>query len=909
MRPAVSEMRVGTRLAMATVGLLLALAAPASAEPPAERTLVNAVADADQDRILVRWMWVEGATRRYTHFDVLRRAAGQSGFTQLNAAPIGPLQTAAQIESVFTAPGRADALAAIQQTFGADYANDLLTIQAAGAPDTFRMRLALLPDLNYGAAIALGLGWMDEPVTSGVSHVYEVWGLDPQGFRAERLGRATARAGTPPQISAAVGPQCVDLGDERSHMAAFLRWGEAPAAATERTAGYDIYRALKPGNGPCPPIAPGLPGVSRANLVPTPHDAPGNPAAGGVLFQTHCLGCHPGGREPAQADNVAGTTIAQFRRLQIPALASPASHDLQTLQGLAPDQIRSIFDWVGEFHHRDDAIATSGGPLSAGETYCYQPLPRNLLGEHGPAAFQPAECTIEDRRPPSVPSGLRAQRVTQGGGTHEVCRITWERNAGPGDDTVDYLLMRGAEAPRLGEPPAPAGFPVVIAQPVPGPGVSHTDLTLSPADAGESFFYAVRARDGAGNASAPTGWIPCVPRDIVPPPAATLAAECCSRVAGSGCEDKGDDRRWTDAGGDRILIADPARCPVHLTCGAAGDTFRCRLYRAFDGGDPLPGEDVPPAAPFPVDFAPMIDHKLVIQAKALDKSFNISPMGSPVAFVYKGAKPLPPPRIVSVALSDPEGYVRIRFRSLAPEALLGFALYRQVAPPDGDPLPEQLTVRHPAANLSAAPVDAVSPADWAVKAGAVNLSQVPGFLLPSDPVAQGDDWLYYNTAEGLYVLKVNVVDTADLILRLVAIGWSGEEGLSDPYVWDGWQPGDGILDWPAFRSANYRFIGSEADLTATPAAGQMMLSWTAHPDGCLADAALGARPFVVFRMRGSATRWSQISPPFVCDGQNSSLTFLDNDVEPGLAYTYIVVRLDGSGEFTFQNGPTTAVAP
>ena len=71
------------------VALVAALApAPAFAEPPVERTLVHAVADADRDRIFVRWLQVEGSVQRFSHYDVLRREASESALVPLNANPI-----------------------------------------------------------------------------------------------------------------------------------------------------------------------------------------------------------------------------------------------------------------------------------------------------------------------------------------------------------------------------------------------------------------------------------------------------------------------------------------------------------------------------------------------------------------------------------------------------------------------------------------------------------------------------------------------------------------------------------------------------------------------------------------------------------------------------------------------------
>ena len=162
------------------------------AEPASERTIVQAVADASANRVLVRWAIVEGTAKRYTWYDVLRRTSSQPSFAKLNPDPIGPLTTVAAIEAAFTAPGRADALAGIQASLGPGYASALLAMQEPGVTGAAKGQVKLLPDQNYGAALALGLGWLDETVLAGSTYVYEVWGLDPQGFRVERLGSAVA---------------------------------------------------------------------------------------------------------------------------------------------------------------------------------------------------------------------------------------------------------------------------------------------------------------------------------------------------------------------------------------------------------------------------------------------------------------------------------------------------------------------------------------------------------------------------------------------------------------------------------------------------------------------------------------------------------------------------------------------
>ncbi len=870
------------------------------AEPPVERTIVTATADAAMNRVLVRWQQVEGSGKRFTHYNVLRREAGASTLAPLNLQPIGALTTVAELEALFTLPGLADALAAIQETFGTDYASDMLALQSPGAGETERLQLALLPDLNYGAALALGLGWMDDTVVAGTSYVYEVWGLDPLGFPEDRLGRATATAGAPQPLAAPASATCVDPGDARAHMAAFLRWEEGATSQPQRGAGYELYRAARRPNLTCPPLLPGSRGVSKANRFPTMRDAPGAARAGEKLFAGACLGCHAGGRDVAP---VAGKTLADFRRRQYPELWDPSQamqvvHDTNELNALSPESLEAIFDWIEEFNYRDDGSATPSHPLVEGETYCYQVYPRDLLGRLGPGS-PVAQCMVKDREAPEVPYAMTAQRVVQGG--HEICEISWDRNAAPGDDTAHYELMRSTRVPRLsselmaplGPPP---GWPVTIAQPPSGARVVHLDTSQTPSDAGQPFYYAARAVDDAGEVSGFSGWVPCVPRDIAAPGAQTVSLRCCD--TGGVCAER-QDAAWIGAGGERAFLADPGQCPLEIDFNSNADAFGVRLYRSFDGISYLPHKDCT-TGPCVIDYAPTIDQKIWYRVRPFDKSWNLGAFSAPLKFYYFG-QPLPPPRIISVAIvNEITGRVEIRFRSVQPGMALGFALYKQHESAPG----YQLVVRHHNQNLSA---NVISPGQWVPQPGAQALNQIPGFIGPPAPGPQ--DFLYYDDLEGEYVLNTVLGDTAAVTLKLVAISWSGQEGNFVPYVWDGWTPGDGFLDWPEFRDHNYTFWLLFSELTAAYNAvnNRIDLSWEPHPDGCTQGL---NRPFVVYRKRGGATKWTQISPPFVCSSPSQALMiYRDTDVEPGMSYTYTVVRQDAQGEFSLQFGPKTEAVP
>lgn len=888
--------RTARSMLTAVLALLFAGIAPTIAEPPTERMLVQAVADANEPRILIRWLQVEGITRRYDHYDVLRRRANELSFTQLNVDPIGALTTVEAIEQVFTDPGRADALTMILDSLGPDYATDLLEMQDPELASAAQAQLTMLPDLNYGAALALGLGYMDEPVEVGESYVYEVWGLDELGFRVERLGQVSATEGVAPALMPVQNLECVDLGDERADMAAFLRWNEATPNPDSYTVGYDLLRARRNPDSSCPTIEPGAPGVFKANTYPTFTDAPGRPAEGAALFATHCAGCHGGRNDPT----VAGSTEADFRRLQYPKiLPSPGDAKHSGLNGIGADTLQRIYEWIGEFQYRDGADETPADPLERQTTYCYKVMPRTLLGDYGEAG-NPVQCEVRDRVAPGVPYAVRSTRVVHG--KIEQCEISWERNSGPDDDTASYYLYRADEVPRWShQAPAPASYLAKISQPTGGTRISHEDDTLDILDAGQSFFYAVRSEDDAGNLSSFSGWAPCVPRDIVPPSDATLSADC--EPCLEHCRDLGQDQDWLDAGGDPELwfVDDPENCKPWLQA-LPGDAFGYRLLRSFDGAADsyLPGRDF--TGPIIADLEPMIDEIAYYKVQPYDKSGNFAPPTNPIKFLFLGAK-LPAPQIIFAAELLPAGKIQIKFRSLQPDRLLGFALYKEYQGPEEDTASgAELIVRYDETSLG----DETTQGSgwWARKSGAVTLDEIPGFIRTTDPSA--DTFLYYNDLDQYYVLQDDAAVLQDLVLRLRAIGKSGQEGLDNPFHWDPSTPADTVLDWPRIRDSNRGGDAPVLNVSYAQSPDRMLLEWSAAPEGCA-----GYPDFIVFRKRGSSNRWQQISPPFACDlsaPQAENMSFTDTDVQPGFEYTYTVIRLYSDGEFSRQFGPTSQTA-
>lgn len=884
-----------------SIALLVACAAgflPGLADATPPRHVVNAVADGGQARILVRWSQLDGDALRHRAFDVLRRTADETAFLALNDEPITPLATAAEIVAAFTAPGRGDALLSIVETLGDDYANRLLELQSPAAEGSALIQARLLPDQNYGAAIALGVGFMDESVVPGTTYVYEVWGVDARGVRLERLGTASATASILRPLRAVASLNCVDPGDVRADMAAFLRFEPAAAAADDRVVGYDVLRALRNPDGTCPPIARGLPGVNAVNRFPVNGQASGDTARGATLFAASCTSCHAGGRDTAP---VAGSTSVQAQRRLFPALwasSVEAAHDTADLHALSPEDWDAIYAHVSEFQFRDDGRHAPDQPLLAGQRYCYQVVPRDLLGQHGEAAPAAPVCEIRDRKPPGAPQGLRIERLVQSA-THEACQISWERNAAGKEDTEKYIVLRVSDdAPRR-EHEVPGQPHAEIPQPASGERVTYLDTTQTQGDAGRAFFYGVLAKDTSGNVSPVTGWIPCTPRDLVAPAAPVIAHQCPSPTRCASCKNWGTDPKWINAGGapEYWILEEDDECTPELTATAGGDPFLYQPFTSYDGGAFLPGPEQ--TSPLSVGEIPRFDQVLEVRVKAVDKSGNISAVSNTIQWMQEGPL-LPAPQIVSV-VKQSGNLVKIKFRALGPTVLLGFALYA-VSNPSGDvgnvDDKKLVAIQHPN-NFGLRVSDR-----WAVKAGATRLNNL--INMSCSDLSPGET-LCYNPSEDVYILQATLLDQDDITLRLHALGWTGREGEVLPYRWDGFEAGNGELEWPVFRAENGPVFDEYADLTLTQLTGplRVQLSWLANPDGCL-----DGEPFVVFRRRGNGP-WAQLSQPFICDlslPQPEYLEFIDADVQGGFSYAYRVVRFK-DGEFGLRYGPASIAIP
>jgi len=895
--------------------LLLAAASPVGAAPPAERLVMTAVADADDARILVRWR-VEEGTPRYALFDLLRREASEIEFALLNTDPIAPRTSVAEIQAVFTAPGRADALAEIQAVLGPDYASHLARLGALDPAPEAEMQRRLLPEWNYGAALVLGQGWLDEAVISGTTYVYELWGLDALGFRLERLGRATATAGGFVPLPAPALVRCVDRSGIEGHLTADLSWPEVKP--TQPFLGYDVLRAPRAPDLSCP-----LSGAVRANRLPVLGDAPGRVAEGGALFVAQCAACHAGGRDAAP---VAASRLEDFRRKQYPAPAScPAiatPHDTVALNGLTSEELQAIYDYIHEAQFSDDG---SGAALAAGSDYCYWVAARDLLGQPGVLAG-PEVCTVKDRDTPPVPLRLEARPILSSRGNWQTCEVSWRRNAD--GDTAAYTVHRVTAVPRCPEPVPPA-FGTVI-EPGAGERVVFPDdaaaTGLDDTDEGRAFYYAVRALDAAGNASGSSAWVPCTPRDIRAPGQTVVTIGSCPSPTScqpacppsSLCRDRRASAEWIAAGGDpEFIVTDPsvpACCQVGIRSTRPDDTRFVRTYRCMDPTRCVAGPDQH-VDPFLETLAPALDTKVWVGTRAFDASGNVGLLSSLRSLVIAGTESIPAPRILSARLIDAAtNQYRIRFRAIEPQALLGFALYASTQEPGVEIAPEARgfhVVSLPAANLggSLSEGDAVF---WTVRPGAQSLEGLPNAPPPGDPyLIRTGDRVYEMVAR---IEALGVAFSQPVRFYLAGVGSSGREGLAVPFVPGVIERADGMLDWPLHPDRNPALPvpaagGPDLSVQLTAVGGAspyMRVVWEPDPQ-CFSDPGFQNAPFVLLRRRDTAARWEQMAPLFVCwsHAPIDELHYDDADVQEGHWYSYTVVRLDGQGEFHRQHGPST----
>ena len=597
--------------------------------------------------------------------------------------------------------------------------------------------------------------------------------------------------------------------------------------------------------------------------------------------------------------------MRDFYRRQIGDAADPATpHDIPALNSMAPDELEAVFEYVQAFNFRDDGSDTPLDPVQLRQTYCYQTLPRNLFGDLG-TPTTPVPCEVLDRDAPEQPALIQSQRVLDQG--HEVCEISWERNDETVDGTELYEVYRVLGVPRdlnLDRLPPSWLAGTVLQSSVTGSRAAFVDTTVQAVDAGTTFFYAARALDAAGNASPLSGFVPCVPRDLIPPDRATLSLRCCEENPGDVCRDTTFDERWIQEEGDLTVLTGP-NCPPQIEIQQPSDAWGVRVYRSFDGVKYVPGPEVT-TSPWSPDFEPMVDSKVWYKVRAIDPSGNFGAFSEPASFLFKLGVPLPAPTIKNVLLDlqddgDGEDWIRIQFYSMSPKALLGFSVWTSYFTEGEDPDPaDPLNYVDHFGQQNLGNVPAQNTDSWVIKPGAQALENTITNVEPAS-----GRFLTYDPSTSLYTMKVKVGESNNVILHLHAISWGGGPSNVKPYAWDGFGIGDLELSWPNWPRQNPRqYQVTNTSLLLTPApGGGIEVFWSAEPAGCGGG---NESPFIVFRRREGSRFWQQVSPLITCQTPfDTSLTWTDPDTEPDTWYTYTVVRYDLNGEFSFQYGPDT----
>ncbi len=383
------------KLALVIGGLLSVLTVASFAQDNMDRQgpviFVGLVGDgaSGNSKVLLRWYSTLGEIP-FSKFSVYRKPGDPHDpgtFTKITATE--KLRNIPLIRSIFERPGEEEILADIIDVLSAmsntaitvdNYAQQLIALlDGEDSCDSCMAQGRLLAQLNYGVSIIEGLGYLDR--VSPTKYTYELRTSTSLGTDDLVIGRITIDASTNTELPAPESPDEVIINGIRGDRKIFLRWGASEDLSLNAPLhfGYNVYRS----DG----------AISMTDTFESLESA-------GQLQKINRL--------PIMLNNSAVTERDESER----------------------------YDFMDD-NLSFDPEGRLGDRFVVGDQYTYWIAARDLLGRHG-APSDPIIVTIEDRRPPAIPRGLKA--VEEQFGADRRINLVW--NANTDGDTVAYHIYR-----------------------------------------------------------------------------------------------------------------------------------------------------------------------------------------------------------------------------------------------------------------------------------------------------------------------------------------------------------------------------------------------------------------------------------------------------------------------------------
>jgi chitodextrinase len=323
-----------------------------------------------------------------------------------------------------------------------------------------------------------GPPWLDPTVAAGSTYIYAVRAFDGAGNRSAASSGPPVTVPVPPDSTPPSTPASLIATAAPDHVA--LSW----PAATDDTAvtGYDVLRDGTP-----------LTTVSSTTWTDTSVTA-GSTYTYGVRARDAAGNTSELATTPAVTVPFPGDTTAPSAPAAVNAVVGSSTDVTVSWAESTDDTAVTGYDVL-----RDGTVLTTVSgtswtdtTASAGSTYTYAVRARDAAGNTS-AAMAAAAVTLPmpvDTDPPSVPGSVTATPVS---GTSAL--VSWSASSDDGG-VVGYDVLRDGVLRTTTT------------------ATSWTDAGLTPATA---YTYTVRARDGAGNVSAPSDGAPVTTPDTLAP--------------------------------------------------------------------------------------------------------------------------------------------------------------------------------------------------------------------------------------------------------------------------------------------------------------------------------------------------------------------------------------------------------